>query len=411
MRGRAVRVWVVGACIWFFCLKAGAEGIPQIVARAKQAIIQINALDAQGNVLGTGTAFFIRSDGTAVTNAHVVKGATRLIGLTNTGAEYRFERVVNLSPDVDLAILKFSAVDVPYLTLGSSRAAMEGQRVLVIGNPQGLQGTVSDGLISAFRADHALIQITAPISPGSSGSPVLNEEGQVIGVAFLQLVNGQNLNFAIASEEVEKAERLVSADNSAGNLTEVARGRQAPSPTPDARPQPDLPIDTEQQIARLKKAAEAGDTDAMNALGIHYQSNSLYGHAFFWFQKAAQSGDAEGMVNLGCMYDYGLGMSPDYDQALYWFRKATQTGNGQAMTCLGLMYQYGNGVPRDYVEARRWYEKAAALGDWNGMDALSTVYAKGLGVARDDAKARAWQQKFEAALRVWRQKQAGKAAK
>jgi S1-C subfamily serine protease len=108
-------------------------------------------------------------------------------------------------PGVDLVILKFAAHDAPWLKLGRSDTAVEGQRVLVIGNPTGLQGTVSDGLIAAFRENHSLIQITAPISPGSSGSPVLDENGLVVGVATLQQVEGQNLNFAIAVESVNEA--------------------------------------------------------------------------------------------------------------------------------------------------------------------------------------------------------------
>ena len=77
--------------------------------------------------------------------------------------------------------------------------------MIVIGNPTGLTGTVSDGIISAFLENRSLIQITAPISPGSSGSPVMDEDGQVIGVATLQIVEGQNLNFAIAVEKVSAA--------------------------------------------------------------------------------------------------------------------------------------------------------------------------------------------------------------
>jgi S1-C subfamily serine protease len=74
---------------------------------------------------------------------------------------------------------------------------------LVIGNPEGLQGTVSNGIISAFRENRSLIQITAPISPGSSGSPVLDETGQVIGMATLIYKEGQNLNFAIFAGVIE----------------------------------------------------------------------------------------------------------------------------------------------------------------------------------------------------------------
>jgi len=101
--------------------------------------------------------------------------------------------------------LQFFATDVSYLTLGSSLRAVKGQRVLVIGNPEGLEGTVSDGIISAFRAGRTMIQITAPVSPGSSGSPVLDESGDVIGIATQVLKEGQNLNFAISAETIRDA--------------------------------------------------------------------------------------------------------------------------------------------------------------------------------------------------------------
>src|ERR1700692_3684416 len=97
---------------------------------------------------------------------------------------------------VDLAILQFQATHVPFIRLGESANKVEGERVVVIGNPTGLTGTVSDGIIAAFRKNHSFIQITAPISPGSSGSPVLDEGGNVIGVATLISEEGQNLNFA-----------------------------------------------------------------------------------------------------------------------------------------------------------------------------------------------------------------------
>jgi hypothetical protein len=128
----------------------------------------------------------------------VIKGATSLSAVNNNGAIFLLDRVVAQPPGVDIAILKFRANDVPFLKLGTSATAVEGQKVIVIGNPTGLIGSVSDGIISAFREERSMIQITAPISPGSSGSPVMSEDGQVIGVATLQSMEGQNLNFAIA---------------------------------------------------------------------------------------------------------------------------------------------------------------------------------------------------------------------
>jgi Trypsin-like peptidase domain len=206
---RGGRYCVPGAkVIGFLLLFAGilcrpeslaADTIPEIVAKAKPAVVQVIAFDRNRSPIRTGTGFFISGDGFLLTNNHVIAGASYLSAITSSGAIYIFESVIVNSIDPDLAVLKFAATDVPHLELGSSADAVEGERVLVIGNPEGLQGTVSDGIISAFRDDRAYIQITAPISPGSSGSPVLDESGQVIGMATLGYRGGENLNFAISS--------------------------------------------------------------------------------------------------------------------------------------------------------------------------------------------------------------------
>jgi hypothetical protein len=182
---------------------SGADTIPQIVSKAKQAVVQITTFDQNRQPLKTGTGFFVTGDGYLLTNNHVITGASFILVQTSAGAAYNFESVVVKSTDPDVAMLKFATTDVPHLELGSSTDTVEGQKVLVIGNPEGLQGTVSDGIVSAFREDRAYIQITAPISPGSSGSPVLDESGQVIGMATLVYREGQNLNFAISSERIK----------------------------------------------------------------------------------------------------------------------------------------------------------------------------------------------------------------
>src|SRR6516162_1004389 len=182
-----------------------ADSIPEIVAKAKPAVVEIVAADATGTPKALGTGFFISPDGLVVTNRHVIEGANSITAVNNNGAMFLFERVVAQPVGVDLAVLKFRATDVPFLTLGKSTTAIEGQKVIVIGNPTGLTATVSDGIISAFRENRSLLQITAPISPGWRGSPVMDEDGQVIGVATLLIVEGQNLNFAIAVEEVSAA--------------------------------------------------------------------------------------------------------------------------------------------------------------------------------------------------------------
>jgi Trypsin-like peptidase domain/Tetratricopeptide repeat len=171
---------------------ADSANIPALVQKAKP-------------VLKTGTGFFISPDGELLTNYHVISGGSSITAKMPNGALFILKSIVTASESYDVAKLQFVATGVPYLTLGSSSSAVEGQRILVIGNPEGLEGTVSDGIISAFRAGRTMIQITAPVSPGSSGSPVLDESGNVIGIATQALKEGQNLNFAISAETVRDA--------------------------------------------------------------------------------------------------------------------------------------------------------------------------------------------------------------
>jgi serine protease Do len=152
-------------CVGMLC-PLRADSIPDIVARSKPAIIEVIAFDDQNRPLKTGTGFFITGDGVAVTNYHVIQGASSLAAMTNDGAFFTFEGLLYAPPSVDLAILKFSAHDAPWLKLGRSDTAVEVQRVLVIGNLTGALRHCFGGLFAAFRQNHSLIQITAPISPG-----------------------------------------------------------------------------------------------------------------------------------------------------------------------------------------------------------------------------------------------------
>jgi len=174
-----------------------ANDIPEIVRKAKPAVVEIITTDARGNV-ASGTGFFITSEGLLLTNYHVIKNARTVGARTPSGAYYPFTGEWMRLPNVDIAMLKFNANDVPYLQLDSNTKIEEGQRVLVIGSPEGLQGTVSDGLVAAIREKGQYIQITAPISHGSSGSPVLNEQGQVIGVATAQISRADPYKIAVS---------------------------------------------------------------------------------------------------------------------------------------------------------------------------------------------------------------------
>jgi hypothetical protein len=145
-----------------------------------------------------GSGFFI-ADGIIATNAHVIEGAAS--GTAKfIGSEQKFsiEGTVALSRRTDLALLKVAS-SAPVLNLGPDSKPAVGDKVYVVGSPLGLEGTFSEGIISGIRSiqSDSILQMTAPISPGSSGGPVMNDSGTVIGVAEATFKDGQNLNLAV----------------------------------------------------------------------------------------------------------------------------------------------------------------------------------------------------------------------
>ena len=179
------------------------QDIPKLVASARGTVVLLKTFDRQGRVLALGSGFRV-SGGRYVTNAHVVAGATRVEIFDDAGTLLGIARSADmLSTTVDLAILPSVGPRSPYLSLAGVAPAV-GEQVIVIGAPEGLTNTVSDGIVSAVRRieSRRLLQITAPISPGSSGGPVLNTFGEVVGVSVSILREGQNLNFAVPVSDV-----------------------------------------------------------------------------------------------------------------------------------------------------------------------------------------------------------------
>ena len=182
-----------------------AQDVTQLAKRTLAATVYLEMADTNGKLISYGSGFFV-SPTTIVTNFHVIagtaKGIAKSVDKTRT---YRIQGVVATDTKNDLAILKVKVPSTKLLRLGDSNKVRIGEKVYVAGNPKGLEGTFSDGIISRISTqdNSKRLQMTAPISPGSSGGPVLNSKGEVIGVAFMTLRGGQNLNFAIPSQYVQ----------------------------------------------------------------------------------------------------------------------------------------------------------------------------------------------------------------
>jgi len=161
----------------------------------------IAVIVAAGNTsLKLGTGFFLGPDGLLLTNFHVVEGMD-LVGVKTPGGSVVLwaKRAQGFDLDNDLVVLRVETSAVKPSSLGDSDQVRVGEQIVVVGNPEGLEQTVSNGLVSGIREveGRRLFQISAPISEGSSGSPVFNDRGDVIGVVVSSLESGQNLNFAV----------------------------------------------------------------------------------------------------------------------------------------------------------------------------------------------------------------------
>lgn len=176
-----------------------AQTAQQVAKKAFGSTVLLVMEDANGQPLSLGSGFFVR-DGEIASNLHVVEGAVggyaKLVGQKR---KFDIKGFTAVDTERDLIVLKISGSDFPILSLGNSDATQVGESVYAVGNSQGLEGTFLQGIISSIRdvGSDKLLQITAAISPGSSGGPVLNERGEVIGVSVATFRGGQNLNFAI----------------------------------------------------------------------------------------------------------------------------------------------------------------------------------------------------------------------
>lgn len=192
----------------FSSISFSQADLVSLVKKVKPSIVAIYTFNNQGHSLMQGSGFFINNQGDVITNWHVIENAHSAVIKTFEGHSYLVKEILGGSKESDLALLSVDIRNDSVQGLPISRSMPEiGERVLVMGNPLALEFSVSDGIIAAIRkipeySNGEVIQITAPVSPGSSGSPVMNMQGEVIAVAFYVYFHGENLNFAIPSQRV-----------------------------------------------------------------------------------------------------------------------------------------------------------------------------------------------------------------
>jgi len=178
----------------------------QVTRIVQRAVVKITTYDVEMKRIGIGSGFFVDKGGVLITNYHVLDGAYAADVKTYDGREYQIQRVLAYNKAADLIKVKVKLTEKSVHQLEVTPDVPEiAERILVVGNPLGLDQTVSEGIVSAVREFPnigKIFQMSAPASHGSSGSPVINMDGKVIGVVSFIVEPGQNLNFAVAGQSV-----------------------------------------------------------------------------------------------------------------------------------------------------------------------------------------------------------------
>lgn len=171
----------------------------RIFKENSKAVVVVVTYDQKGKPISQGSGFIVRADGAIVTNYHVISNAKNI--KIKAGAKVLdVEGLLHIDKENDLVLLKVKGSNLPKVKIGAIEKVSIGEKVYVISSPEGFENTISDGILSGIRevdSNRKILQITAPISKGSSGGPVFNKNGEVIGIVTFLIETAQSLNFAM----------------------------------------------------------------------------------------------------------------------------------------------------------------------------------------------------------------------
>ena len=352
----------------------------EIYKRASESVVVVLALDANNQPVSSGSGFFVGDGKVIATNYHVVEDAAKIHVELANGETFETP-VLEIDRKSDLALLGYPHVGVPLALSG--RSPKIGEEIVVIGNPKGLERSLSTGIVSGIREDEGRVvyQLTAPISSGSSGSPVLDEQGIVLGMATFILEDGQNLNFAFPAIQ---AQRLL------GTAKVIAWTQNQSSGGDVAEDNAEIEecIEKQRKAAKeyfqdLRARAVAGDSEAQYEFGTEYftcrsiikrHPEKYSAEKAKWYRRAAEQGHAEAQSSLGYAYWNGWGVPEDDAEGVKWFRRAAEQGHMDAQHKLGIAYSNGVGIPKDRSEAVKWIRRAADQGNYISAYSLVRIF-------------------------------------
>lgn len=370
----------------------------QVFALDSPSVVVIHAIDAHGSYFAQGSGVVI-APSIVVSNCHVIEGAASAVviyGKKHFPATLRYA-----DKDRDLCAFTVTGLAAPPIRMGSTSLVKVGDSAYAIGAPEGLDLSLSGGLVSSLRhvPGGVVIQMTTPISPGSSGGGLFDSEGRLIGITSYYLKGGEQLNFALPIEWVNQLPQHPA-------LAQAQTSPEPPSHTNATRDplwrgtQAFLAGDFATALTLLDPLVRKGNPGAENVEGYMYLSgagvHADLTRANILFEQAAAGGNADAQDNVGRMYEGGSGVPKDYSKAVYWFRQSAAQGDSDGENDLGRMYLGGTGVSQDYSQAFSLFHQAANAGNAAGEFNLGLIYHDGLGVTQNSTEAFTWFRKSAA---------------
>ena len=266
-------------------------------------LVEVVSYDGKESI---ATGFVIKG-GYIITNHHVIEGAKYVYIKTQNEEKYSIKGLIADDKYRDIAILSPLIVSLVPLDIGDSDKIHAGSSVAVIGNPEGFENTITEGLISGIRnldGYNQIFQFSAPISKGSSGSPVFNQNNEVIAMVSSFYKNGQLINFAIPSNQIINLMNRSKFDS------------------PIRRKYIDPRIGSE-----LLEGAKRHNPKSQYTIGLIYAKDKDYAISAQWFAMAAKQQYYPAEEMLGVLYMNGDGVSKDSSKATYWFTQSIKHGN------------------------------------------------------------------------------------
>ena len=300
------------------------------IDQAAKSVLKLTAFDSSGKVIGTGSGFVAYDESTLVTNAHVIEGADWLLAASDAGHQYILNKVIAADEKRDIALLCFmSPTDLKPLELYMGFDLMRAAPVVAIGSPKGVKNTVSLGNIGAvyMYKDVSTIQFTAPISQGSSGGALFNDQGQVIGITSAYLADSQNMNLAVDIWEV-----IYLKEASTGMLpvsfmehwkrsklpataTPIVYVTPAPTPTPT-----NMPNRTPDSIPAPTPVTQIDLVSMWTYAGVVLRWQPVPGAKQYLVYTFGESGKYELLSTLGAGETYYLDTEGDFEKLMAFYK-------------------------------------------------------------------------------------------